>query len=113
MKLIDVSQFSSEDLLALMPILFKRRGYELEGCVLRLKGKRAQHLAFCLPSLETLSVDDLGRCITGGVQSEAAFRYVVTQGRFSPEAAASVVPWETELVDGAELQKWLRSAALL
>jgi hypothetical protein len=112
MKFIDVTQLSSDTFLALMPILFKRRGYELEGCVLWLKSKQVQHLAYCWPTLTTLSIDDLGRCIPDGVQSEVAFLYVMTQGRFSPEAVSSVVPWETELVDGAELQKWLRSAAL-
>lgn len=113
MKLIDVAQLSSDTFLALMPILFERRGYELDGCVLWLKGKRAQHLAYCFSNLSTLSVEDLGRWIPGGVRSEAVFRYVVTQGRFSPEVVSSVVPWETELVEGEKLQRWLRAAALL
>jgi hypothetical protein len=113
MKLADVTQLSSENWLALMPVLFKRRGYDLEGCMLWLKGKKARHLAFCLPTLSTLSVDDLGKCIPTGVQSGATFSYVVTQGKFCPEVKVAVLPWEKELVDGAELHKWLCSARLL
>jgi hypothetical protein len=112
MKLDDVMQLSPENWLALMPILFKRRGYKIEGCMLRLKSKRAQHLAYCLPTIATLSLDELEKWFHAGDHLDAAFGYVVTQGRFCPEVKAHVVPWETELVEGTELQKWLRLAAL-
>ena len=113
MKLIDVTHLSSEAWLELMPSLFRRRGYELNGCVLLLKGKKALHLAYCLPTLATLSVDDLEKWMRVGAQSEVAFSYVVTQGNFGPEVKASVLPWELELVNGAALQKCLSSARLL
>jgi hypothetical protein len=113
MKIVNVTQLPPSEFLSLMPILFKRRGYELEGCVLRLKGKRAQHLAYCLPTSATLSNEELEKWLRTGDHFNAAFRYVVTQGSFCPEVKDSVVPWETELVDRADLQKWLRSAALL
>jgi len=104
LKIVDPTQLSAEDWLALMPILFKRRGYELEGCVLRLQGKRAQHLAYCLPTHAVLSSGDLEKWTRAGDQLSAAFSYVVTQGVFCSEVKASVLPWEMELVDRAELQ---------
>ena len=112
MKLADVMQLSPENWLALMPILFKRRGYEVEGCMLRLKSKRAHHLVYCLPTITTLSIDDLKKWFRAGDHLDASFSYVVTQGRFCPDMKAFVVPWETQLVDGPALQTWLRSAAL-
>lgn len=111
--MIDATQLSSEAWLGLMPSLFKRRGYKLNGCVLWLRGKKALHLAYCLPALATISVDDLERWMLMGAQSEVAFSYVVTQGDFDPGVKASVIPWERELVDGAMLQRWLCSARLL
>lgn len=96
-----------------MPTLFMRRGYELQGFVLWLKGKKALHLAYCLPTLATLSVDNLEKWMRVGAQAEVTFSYVVTQGNFDPEVRASVLPWEMELVDGVELQRWLYSARLL
>jgi hypothetical protein len=112
MQLTNETQLSCDAFLSMMPILFRRRGYELEGCVLWLKGKKAQHLAYCLPALATLTINDLEKWFHAGAHLNAVFSYVVTQGRFCLEVKASIVPWETELVDGAELQKWLRSAAL-
>jgi hypothetical protein len=113
MNLDDPTHLSAEDWLALMPTLFTRRGYELGGCMLQLQGKKAQHLAYCLPTLATLSGDDLEKWFLAGDHLHATFSYVVTQGGFCSEMRASVVPWEMELVDRAALQQWLRSSGLL